>query len=133
MYIYYSLSTVTRDEFAIGGLEDPAYGKEYTFSTQRGRFVQILHANGNHWITVSNINCRSGITNLLCICNYCIGWSVFLYLHKTITIEFMHYKALETDILLLVCALILYGGVNYKFRFPCLNVIYLQVYKSLTV
>ena len=74
-----------RDQFAIGGLEDPAYGKEYNFSTQRGRFVQILHVNGNHWITVSNINCRSGITNLLCICNYYIGLECVFYLHNTIT------------------------------------------------
>ena len=59
-----------RDRFAIGGLEDPAYGKEYNFSTQRGRFVQILHVNCNHWITVSNINCRSGIT---VFCNYYMG------------------------------------------------------------
>ena len=48
-----------------------------------------------------------------------------------------HYnKSIKNDILLLVCAMILYGGVNYKFRFPCTvynRIIYLQVYKSLTV
>ena len=25
----------------------------------KGNFVQIIHVRGNHWITVSNINCSS--------------------------------------------------------------------------
>ena len=44
----------------VGGLEDPAYGIEYDFSTQRGSFVQVLHVNGNHWIVASNLNAGAG-------------------------------------------------------------------------
>lgn len=46
---------------AIGGLEDPAYGLECDFSTQRGFFVQVLHVNGDHWIVASNMNCKPGM------------------------------------------------------------------------
>lgn len=45
---------------SVGGLEDPAYGIEYDFSTQRGSFVQVLHVNSNHWIVASNVNARAG-------------------------------------------------------------------------
>ena len=44
-----------KKKFAIGGLDDPAYGQEYAFSTQRGHFVQVLHVNGNHWLCASNV------------------------------------------------------------------------------
>ena len=49
-----------KKQFAIGGLEDPAYGKEYEFSTQRGHFIQVLHVNGNHWICASNVLATPG-------------------------------------------------------------------------
>ena len=45
---------------AVGGLEDPAYGSEYSFSTQRGIFVQVLHVDGNHWIVASNVWSKQG-------------------------------------------------------------------------
>ena len=50
---------------AVGGLEDPAYGMEYDFSTQRGSFIQVLHVNFNHWIVVSNTVSKQGMQ---CIC-----------------------------------------------------------------
>ena len=45
---------------SVGGSEEPAYGIEYDFSTQRGRFVQVLHVNSNHWIVASNLNAGAG-------------------------------------------------------------------------
>ena len=51
---------------AIGGLEDPAYGLEYDFFTQRGFFVQMLHVNGDHWIVASNMNCKPGM-QIICV------------------------------------------------------------------
>lgn len=33
-------------------------------STSTRGFVQILHVNSNHWVTVSNINCGTGTVNI---------------------------------------------------------------------
>ena len=37
------------------GLDDPLKGAFGGFDVMKERFVQVLHVNGNHWITVSNM------------------------------------------------------------------------------
>lgn len=52
-----------KSKYNVGGLEDPVYGLQYEFSTQRGHFVQVLHVNQDHWIVVSNMNSKQGMEN----------------------------------------------------------------------
>ena len=42
----------------IGGLQSPQYGRLLTFKpvVPREKYIQVLHVDGNHWITVSNID-----------------------------------------------------------------------------
>ena len=53
-----------KQKYNVGGLEDPVYGVQYEFSTQRGPFVQVLHVNQNHWIVISNMNSKPGIKTI---------------------------------------------------------------------
>ena len=48
----------------IGGLESVALGQTLAFTVQHGEFVQILNVSNNHWITISNIGCKSGHINV---------------------------------------------------------------------
>ena len=48
----------------IGGLQDTALAEILAFDIQRGEFVQVLNLSGCHWITVSNIGCKSGFVNV---------------------------------------------------------------------
>ena len=45
----------------IGGLQDTVLAETLAFDIQRGEFVQVLNICRNHWITVTNINCKAGI------------------------------------------------------------------------
>ena len=46
----------------IRGLQDPMFGQSLRFDIIHGEMVQILHSDGNHWITVSTISCTSPST-----------------------------------------------------------------------
>ena len=48
----------------IGGLQVTTLGEILAFQMERREFVQVLHVNNNHWITVSNIQCTSGNVNI---------------------------------------------------------------------
>lgn len=48
----------------IGGLQSTMLGETLTYSIERGKFVQILHINNNHWITISNIFSKNGGINV---------------------------------------------------------------------
>lgn len=39
----------------VNGLQKTYLGETLTYTIERGKFVQILHINGNHWITISNV------------------------------------------------------------------------------
>ncbi len=41
----------------ISGFQSPILQFTRTFEVQKKKFVQILHANSNHWITISTIQC----------------------------------------------------------------------------
>lgn len=43
----------------VGGLQNTNLGRNLTFAIERGTFVQMLHVHGNHWITISNMFCKS--------------------------------------------------------------------------
>ena len=38
------------------GLQDTLFQQNLSWDVPTGEFVQILHTEGNHWITISNIN-----------------------------------------------------------------------------
>lgn len=41
-----------------GSLQPTILGQNLTFEVQRTEFVQILHVNGCHWLTISTIGCH---------------------------------------------------------------------------
>ena len=51
----------------IGGLQDTALAEILAFDVQR-EFIQVLNLSGCHWITVSNIGCKSGFVNVYDSC-----------------------------------------------------------------
>ena len=52
--------TFTQNE----GLQDPVLGQKNQWPHPEGEFVQCLHVNGNHWITISNIGNCEGVINI---------------------------------------------------------------------
>ena len=48
-----------RERSGLGGFQNPLYAQGYRFQKEDGEFVQVLHVSDSHWITVSNIGCRS--------------------------------------------------------------------------
>ena len=49
----------------IAGFQNTQLGKGFKFKAiENAKFVQILHVNMNHWITVSNINCPTNCVNI---------------------------------------------------------------------
>ena len=54
----------------ICGLQNILLGMHLQFDVQSTEFVQILHIDGNHWITISTIGCKVGEVNLY-VCNQC--------------------------------------------------------------
>ena len=50
-------SLLKRQYPEIGGLQSCLLGQTLAFDVEKGKFVQILFVNKNHWITISNINC----------------------------------------------------------------------------
>ena len=54
----------------ICGLQNILLGLNLQFDVQATEFVQILHIDGNHWITISTIGCKVGEVNLY-DCNQC--------------------------------------------------------------
>ena len=46
------------------GLQSVLLGQKIAFVPQFEEFVQILHVNGNHWITVSTIGCKPATINV---------------------------------------------------------------------
>ena len=41
----------------VGGLQNVLLGHTMAFSVETGEFVQVLHVNDSHWITISTIGC----------------------------------------------------------------------------
>ena len=48
----------------INGLQNVLLGQKFAFNPQAEEFVQILHENENHWITVSTIGCPPSTINV---------------------------------------------------------------------
>uniref|UniRef100_UPI00359027FA uncharacterized protein n=1 Tax=Myxine glutinosa TaxID=7769 RepID=UPI00359027FA len=48
----------------IKGLNPPSLFVCGQMETVVGNFIQILHTNGNHWVTVTNIGCNKGEVNI---------------------------------------------------------------------
>ena len=48
----------------IGGLQSTILGNTLTFDVQTSEFVQIIHVQGNHWVTLSNIGCPPATVNV---------------------------------------------------------------------
>ena len=47
-----------KEQYGIPGLQDTVLGSTLAFDVVGGKeFVQVLHSNGNHWLTVSTIGC----------------------------------------------------------------------------
>ena len=44
----------------VGGLLDTGLGVYNQFPIERGEFVQILHIDGNHWVTISTVGLSPG-------------------------------------------------------------------------
>ena len=48
----------------VGGLQDPVLGQKNQWNHPCEKFVQFLHVNGNHWITISNIGEEKCVVNI---------------------------------------------------------------------
>ena len=48
----------------IGSLQPTVLGEMLAFQVQNGEFVQVLHTNGCHWITISTIGLKAGHVNI---------------------------------------------------------------------
>ena len=50
----------------IQGFQNTQLGKKLSFKMidWEHPFIQILHVNGNHWVTVSNVGCEKGFINI---------------------------------------------------------------------
>ena len=48
----------------IGGLQDPILGQANQWQHPSGEFIQFLHVNGSHWLTISNIGEPKGVVNI---------------------------------------------------------------------
>ena len=46
----------------VDGLQSTTHGFKLSYNIVTSPFVQILHMNDNHWVTVANINCSNEIT-----------------------------------------------------------------------
>ena len=42
---------------SVRGLQDPIFRQSLCFEVMKEEFVQVLHSDGNHWITISTISC----------------------------------------------------------------------------
>ena len=52
-----SASQILRNQFPDSkGLQPPTLGQNLSFERNEGPYIQILHTNGNHWITVAGIH-----------------------------------------------------------------------------
>ena len=50
------LKVVAHDKFS--GFQSVAVGRTMQFEIQEGEFIQILHCNSGHWVTMSTIGCK---------------------------------------------------------------------------
>ena len=48
----------------IGGLQEPILDQKNQWQHPTGVFVQFLHVNGNHWVTISNIGEPKGVVSM---------------------------------------------------------------------
>ena len=53
-----------RDYPSVDGLQDTLLQQNFSWDIPTSEFVQILHVNGNHWITISNIGVPDSSVNV---------------------------------------------------------------------
>ena len=46
------------------GLQSPVLQQTLAFQVHSGKFLQIIHVGGNHWCTVSNVDCGDGVVDV---------------------------------------------------------------------
>ena len=56
--------SLLKSQFKIGGLQDTNHGHTLTYDIVHQKFIQILNVRGNHWVTISNIDCLSDCINV---------------------------------------------------------------------
>ena len=63
-HIHAAQQLLKKENPYVGGLQDPILQTAHSFEIEGGEFVQILHMNNNHWITISSIGCSPGYIKL---------------------------------------------------------------------
>ena len=48
-------NVLKKDYPSVDGLQDTLLQQNFSWDIPSSEFVQVLHVNGNHWITISNI------------------------------------------------------------------------------
>ena len=54
-YMLKAHNVLKKDYPSIDGLQDTLLKQNFSLDIPSSEFVQVLHINGNHWITISNI------------------------------------------------------------------------------
>ena len=56
--------SLLKSQFKIGGLQSTNHGHTLTYDVVHEEFVQVLNIRGNHWVTISNVNCPPNHINV---------------------------------------------------------------------
>ena len=60
-----AVNRILKHQFpTMGGLNDVLLGSKLQFPISREGFCQIIHENGDHWITISNVFCGTDEVDL---------------------------------------------------------------------
>ena len=75
-----------KDYPSVNGLQDTLLQQNFWWDIPTSEFVQILHVNGNHWITISNIGVSDNSVNVYDSLYNCITQTtkelIAKYVHK---------------------------------------------------
>ena len=78
--IIYAAQSILKQQFGVDGLQSTQCGRNLSFRVipRNAKYVQLLHANDNHWITVSNIDfyAKKGIQDRALIFDSCVPMKI---------------------------------------------------------
>ena len=78
--IIYAAQSILKQQFGVDGLPSTQCGRNLSFHVipHNAKYVQVLHADGNDWITVSNIDfyAKKGIQDGALIFDSCVPMKI---------------------------------------------------------
>ncbi|KAL3886858.1 hypothetical protein ACJMK2_026820 [Sinanodonta woodiana] len=64
VHIDKAMKFIRREQPSIKGLQEVCIGAVEKFKKHSEPFIQIYHAGGRHWITISNVKCQPGVVRV---------------------------------------------------------------------